>query len=264
VTTVAGKDSVGGNADGVGTQATFQEPLDVAVGASGTIYVLQSNHRLRKITPDGVVTTTILPSSIGAGCGEAMAFDQQENLYLSCIVLIKISPAGVITAPWNPGFDVGPDGPLFAPASSRRADLNTIYHQQERLTIGADGNLYGFAGTDQILKFRTDGLVQPIPGSQLTGNLRRHGIAVDAQGNVYVSESPALRRLPSDEGSAPGFIRKFAPAGEVTTLAGNAALQGTLLGDLPGALDSPRGITFIGNKTLAIAVQAGVVKLDLP
>jgi streptogramin lyase len=57
VTTLAGN---GGTtfADGIGTNATFNNPRAVSVDSAGNVYVGDiTNHRIRRITPSGVVTT---------------------------------------------------------------------------------------------------------------------------------------------------------------------------------------------------------------
>ncbi|GIP33346.1 stalk domain-containing protein [Paenibacillus sp. J2TS4] len=55
--TVAG-DGVQGKRDGQGEEARFHSPADVAVAADGTLYVTDTlNHAIRKISPDGTVTT---------------------------------------------------------------------------------------------------------------------------------------------------------------------------------------------------------------
>jgi len=57
VTTLAGSGSAA-FADGNGTSASFNQPTGVTVDGSGNVYVAdQNNHRIRKITADGVVTT---------------------------------------------------------------------------------------------------------------------------------------------------------------------------------------------------------------
>jgi len=56
-TTLAGKASIG-SADGPREAARFSSPFDVTVDNAGNLYVADTdNHTVRKITPDGMVTT---------------------------------------------------------------------------------------------------------------------------------------------------------------------------------------------------------------
>jgi sugar lactone lactonase YvrE len=58
VKTLAGSAGQPGSADGTGSAARFNTPRGIAVGPDNSIYVTDSgNHTVRKITPDGVVTT---------------------------------------------------------------------------------------------------------------------------------------------------------------------------------------------------------------
>jgi len=63
VSTIAG-DGILGHKDGAGSGARFYRPEDVAVAADGTLYVADSlNHSIRRIAPNGQVTTLNAPSN---------------------------------------------------------------------------------------------------------------------------------------------------------------------------------------------------------
>ena len=58
VTTLAGKAGEKGSQDGVGAEARFSSPRGLATDAAGNLYVADTNnHLVRKVTPDGKVTT---------------------------------------------------------------------------------------------------------------------------------------------------------------------------------------------------------------
>lgn len=55
---LAGQEGIGGYADAEGTSALFNEPWQGDIGSDGNLYVAdRKNHRIRKVTPDGIVTT---------------------------------------------------------------------------------------------------------------------------------------------------------------------------------------------------------------
>jgi sugar lactone lactonase YvrE len=58
VSTFAGNPGVWGSTDGLGTNAQFNAPCGLAFDAGGNLFVSDANnHTIRKITPDGLVTT---------------------------------------------------------------------------------------------------------------------------------------------------------------------------------------------------------------
>jgi len=108
----AGKREESGSADGVGSAARFGTPLGIAVDAKDNLYVADSgNSNIRKITPEGVVST--LAGAAGKsggvdGAGSAARFDAPRGLAVDaggtvyvadtdnhCIR--KITPEGVVS-----------------------------------------------------------------------------------------------------------------------------------------------------------------------
>lgn len=69
ISTVLAGSGTGGSTDGTGLEATFNGPRGIAVDDYGFVYVNDyGNNKIRRITPDGVVTTF-------AGSGNALTTD---------------------------------------------------------------------------------------------------------------------------------------------------------------------------------------------
>jgi streptogramin lyase len=97
-TTIAGKSSISGSTDGIGSTARFNNPAGIAVGADGNLYVADcGNNTIRRLTPVGtnwnVFTIAGLAGSSGSvdGIGSnvrlngpfGIAVDNSTNLYVS-------------------------------------------------------------------------------------------------------------------------------------------------------------------------------------
>lgn len=107
VTTLAG--STPGYADGTGTAAQFSGPFGICVAGNGDLYVADSNNRrIRKVTPDGVVTTFTGTGAGGFGDGSAdsatfaspryVTISSYGTLFLTdSNMLRKVAPDGTVT-----------------------------------------------------------------------------------------------------------------------------------------------------------------------
>jgi len=126
VTTFAGTPENFGFADGMGTNASFNNPVGLALDAGGNVFVSDANnHVIRRISAAGAVTTFAgSPGGDGSSDGPApaarfgkpaeLAFDRRGNLYVADSLnntLRKITPAGdVLTVSGVAGEDGAGDG----------------------------------------------------------------------------------------------------------------------------------------------------------
>jgi sugar lactone lactonase YvrE len=133
-----------GRQDGVGIGARFTGPGGVAVDAQDNVYVADSgNHLIRKITPNGVVTTVAGTGTPGASDGPAAAasfnaphgieVDPQGNLYVADTSnhrIRKITPDGIVSTVAG-GFPGRADG---NGATAR-------FFSPHKLTLDSNGHL---------------------------------------------------------------------------------------------------------------------------
>jgi len=146
VTVLAGS-STRGFADGTRTAAKFGRGYNLAIDASGNLYVADSeNNRIRRVTPDGVVSTFAGTGAPGAVDGprdsatfsspRGVAVDADGNVYVADFgnsLLRRITPAGVVsTLAGKKGTPGGQDGIGEA----------ATFNQPQGLTINAAGTLY--------------------------------------------------------------------------------------------------------------------------
>jgi hypothetical protein len=225
VTTLAG--GTQGYADGQGSAAAFNGPRGMVTDAQGNIYVAdRENQRIRKITPNGTVSTYAGSGVYGYRDGpaataqfkfpEALAIDAQGNLYtceLSSHCIRKITPAGMVTT------FAGDTASGYVDGIGHAARFYAV----EALVTDVNDNLYvAEQGSLRIRKITPDGTVTTYAGNGTQGHTDgpkatasfgvMAGIAIDKLGNMYVSEYyPGSR------------IRKITPGGIVSSLAGGDA-----------------------------------------
>ena len=227
VSTLAGSGSSGSN-NATGTSASFSKPQGLVVDANGNIYVSEySGHKIRKITPDGVVTTFAGSSSgnnNGTGTSarfnrpNGLAIDGSGNIYVADEWnhrIRKITTAGVVTtlAGSSSGFSDG-------------TGTGAQFSYPSGIAVDGSGNLFVCDRSNhRIRKVTPAGVVTTFAGSGSASNTNGTGtgatfknptgIAIDANDNLYVTDY------------SNHSVRKITSAGVVTTLAGPVNTSGT-------------------------------------
>ena len=212
---VAGTNKVGISGDSIpATSAPLAWPAGLTVDRSGNLYIAENAaHRIRKVSPDGIITTVAGTGTAGLSGdgGPAMsaqlnwpvgiAIDGSGNLYIADAAnqrVRKVSADGTITTltanlQHGEGVAVDASGNLYI------ADYETTY----------DGDCECDVPSGRVFRAGPDGTTQLIAGGGTSLETPR-GIAVDGAGNVFVSDTAA------------GRVRKISPDGTITTAAGGS------------------------------------------
>ncbi len=244
----AGQPGTSGSANGTGGDARFNAPRGVAVDGAGNAYVADYyNSTIRKVTPEGVVTTLAgLAGSAGSadGTGSAARFDRPYgiavdstgNVYVTCLdgTIRKITPAGVVTtrAGSAAGF-ISPSG-VTVDGPGNLFVTDSYYNTIRKITpAGAITTLAGKSGTAGFLDATGTAAIFFKPS----------GVAVDGTGNLYVTDYQY------------GLIRKVTVAGVVTTIAGTAGSGNVDGTGAEARFNHPFGIAIDGTGNLYVADQ---------
>jgi len=145
VSTLAGS-GTSGSTNGMGSAASFNGPIGVAVDAAGNVYVAdEMNNLIRKISPSGVVTTLAGNGTSGSSNGtgayvsfslpHGVAVDGSGNVYVSDYgnnMIRRISSSGVVTT-WAGNGTAG---------SSNGGGYAASFNQPWGIAVDATGNLY--------------------------------------------------------------------------------------------------------------------------
>ncbi|MNX74063.1 Serine/threonine-protein kinase PknD [compost metagenome] len=184
----------------------------------------RDNFKIRKITPDGTVST-LAGSTAGFadGIGNAAKFmqpldvvaDGEGNVYVADNTahrIRKVTPSGTVTTLAGDGTAGFLDG----------TGTQAKFRNPSGLTLDQQGNIIVADRLNhRIRKITPAGIVTTVAGAGTTGLLDAdvltakfadpYGVVVDATGNILVSELTNAR------------IRKITSAGQVSTLAGSSA-----------------------------------------
>jgi len=228
VTTLAG--STAGDVDANGTSARFNTPVGIAVDAYRNVYVADYlNHKIRKISPSGDVSTFAGTGSPGNANGpgngasfnnpRGLAIDVHGNVYVADFgnnLIRKITALGDVSTLAGSGIAGSVN------ATGTAASFNIPYG----ITVDAHGIVYvGDYGNNKIRKIDLLGAVSTLAGSGVVGDADSTGIKasfnaptgilVDTAGNVYVADSGNNK------------IRKISQSGAVSTFAGTGPVGST-------------------------------------
>jgi len=96
VSTLAGT-GLAGALDGIGLSASFSSPIDLAIDATGNLYVAEAgNSNIRKITPGGTVTTIAGSGTTGSndGIGTGASFNEPYGIAIAADGNLYVSDKG--------------------------------------------------------------------------------------------------------------------------------------------------------------------------
>jgi uncharacterized protein (TIGR03437 family) len=203
------------------------------VDSAGNVYVADpGNSRIRKITPDGTVSTVAgngtagyagdgkppTQANISQPCGVAVnsggdVFFSQSDSFNSAIRKAPASGNMSTVAGTTLGAGYSGDGQMATTAQVANPS---------GLALDSAGNLYiADSGNNRIRMISSKGIMSTIAGGSTTSVQLSNpqGVAVDASGNVYIADTNNHR------------VRKLATDGTITTVAGIGLATITFSGD---------------------------------
>jgi hypothetical protein len=193
-----------GYLDGQGMQTMFYEPLAIAADTSSNLFVIDYGNpvRIRKISPDGTVTTFA-----GGGINGLPGYG--TNVSLPATVTMTIDHSNTLyLMNYNTGTSmlrVGSDGYI---TSIPLSGLSGGSGLRDGLCMDSGNNVYiSDMSGNKIYRYRTNGVLEVFAGSGNSGSLDGNGIftsfaspsalAADTADNIYVWDSgnKLIRRI---------------------------------------------------------------------
>ena len=273
IDTVAGTGAFGFSGDGgPAIQARFDDPIGLALDQDNNLYISdRDNHRVRRVTPDGTITTVAGSGPAGfnngafAGDGgpavearlnrpEGLAFDGNGNLYIADTRnqrVRRVTPGGIIDTVAGTGV-VGSSGDWGSATAARLSfPADVAVDGEDNLYIADDGN-------HSIRRVDRDGVITTVAGTATRGFSGDGGLATEAQlsGPDGVAVDPAGYVYIADQ--ANDRIRVLKPVAVPAIFEGGVALatQTPLITTIsPNAIITVAGAGFALPGTLVVSPE---------
>lgn len=259
---------------GGGAAPEFRAPQGIVKDAQGNLFVTdRGNHRIRKITPDGTVSTFAGSGTAGFSddtgtsamfkSPSGIAMDKQGILYVADEGnnrIRVITPDGVVSTfagSGEKGFDDGPNS-------------LAKFNGPAQIAFDNRGNLYV---TDiynlRIRKITPNGIVSTLAGNGTRGSENGSGtvaqfmrlgggIVVDAEGYIFVGDFYCIRKISPD-----GMVSSFsAIAGGDGSNFADGDISTAKFSNAAGFAIDCRGniyVTDYGNSRIRVITPKGIV-----
>ena len=234
ITTVAGGGANGLGDGGAATNASLSEPSDVAVDASGNLFIAdEGDYRIRKVNTNGIIVTVAGNGTNGfSGDGGAatnaslclprgVAMDASGNLFIADMNnnrIRKVNTNGIITTVAG----IGAAGQGYGYSGDGGAATNARLFWPYGVAVDATGNLFiADMRNNRIRNVNTKGIITTVAGggantlgdSSAATNASLSapsGVAVDASGNLFIADTDNNRIRKVDiNGIITGSVKYF-------------------------------------------------------
>lgn len=283
VTTLTGVAGTAGSLDGTGTSTTtgarFNSPRGIDIDLNGNLIVADTgNHKIRKVTTAGAVTTVAgsvtkvasvsttststtatLTSTGGLVVGEIISGNTNIPVGTTIAAVVDGTHITLSTAATGTAASVTTTFTNIVAGDVDGAPGTALFISPNGVAVASNGVIYVTEGDSAIRKIITGNVVSTLAGSATqSGNAdgvgtaatfeQPSGLTLDARGNLLVTDSKA------------GTVRKITPAGVVTTIGGTPGVVGGVdLGGQSGLVgsaaefSSPTGIAVNSTGSIFVA-----------
>ncbi len=297
ITTIAGVGIAGNTGDGgPAVQAELNGPVSVTADPSGNLYIVDAgNHRVRKITPGGMIEAVSVPGLISPVYALA---DSAGNLYVAdsgLAAIVKWTANGVISAlverlTTPGGLALDSSGNLYFadtgaksvsrlnPSGSLTVLSAGLWIAPRGIAIDTAGDVFvADQGLQSVVRITTEGQASAVAGTGSAGFSGDGGnalaaqldnpsdIAIDSAGALYIADlgNNRVRKLTPDAGTVVAPLLLFAAVNAASLQPGPVA-PGMLL-DLLGtgltAADSPN-VRVVFQTDSGASLPAQILSID--